>query len=120
MSQPPKQSQLEEHTFQFAKAVRAFGKRIPNTVSNVEDLRELVRASGQVGAIYVRALMSGSLQHYRDDIRACGQQAQTTRYWLRLIDTQGHPELEKQRDHLIKAAQDLVNVFSHILKKNVA
>ncbi len=114
------QPQLEEHTFQFAQAVRAFGKRLPNTVSNVEDLRELVKASGQVGAIFVKSLMAGSRHAYGENIRTCGQEAQATRYWLRLIDTQGNPELEQQRAHLIKIAQELVVVFSQILKKNAA
>lgn len=114
------QPQLEEHTFQFAQAIRSFGKRIPNTVSNVEDLREMVKASGQVGAMYVKATLSGSRHAFLEDIRSCGQQAQTTRYWLRLIDTQGHPELENQRSHLIKVAQELVVVFSKILKNSAA
>jgi len=46
---------LEERTFQFAKAVRLFVKTLPKTMANIEDGRQLVRASGSVGANYIEA-----------------------------------------------------------------
>ena len=42
----------EERTFQFAKAVRIFVKVLPNTIANIEDSKQVVRASGSVGANY--------------------------------------------------------------------
>jgi hypothetical protein len=41
---------LEERTFQFAKAVRLFVKTLPKTIANIEDGKQLVKASGSVGA----------------------------------------------------------------------
>jgi len=35
---------LEERTFQFAKKVRQFVKRLPRTICNLEDVKQLVRA----------------------------------------------------------------------------
>ena len=46
---------LEERTFQFAKAVRIFVKTLPKTIANIEDGKQLVRASGSVGANYREA-----------------------------------------------------------------
>ncbi len=46
---------LEERTYLFAKRVRAFVKKLPRTVCNIEDVRQLVRASGSVGANYIEA-----------------------------------------------------------------
>jgi hypothetical protein len=46
---------LEERTFQFAKAVRLFVKTLPKTIANVEDGRQLIKASGSVGANYIEA-----------------------------------------------------------------
>ncbi len=43
---------LEERTFQFAKAVRLFIKTLLRTIANVEDGRQVVRSSGSVGANY--------------------------------------------------------------------
>ena len=37
---------LEERTFQFAKQVRLFVKTLKKTIANIEDSRQLVRASG--------------------------------------------------------------------------
>jgi len=46
---------LEERTFQFAKDVRAFVKMVPRSTGNDEDIRQLVTASGSVGANYIEA-----------------------------------------------------------------
>ena len=40
---------LEERTFQYAKAVRFFVKILPKTIANIEDGRQLIKASGSVG-----------------------------------------------------------------------
>ena len=41
---------LEERTFQFAKAVRLFVKTLPKTIAHIEDGKQLIKASGSVGA----------------------------------------------------------------------
>ncbi|MFC1580685.1 four helix bundle protein [Thermodesulfobacteriota bacterium] len=46
---------LEERTFLFSKAVRLFVKTLPNTTANVEDGKQLIKASGSVGANYREA-----------------------------------------------------------------
>jgi hypothetical protein len=44
--QNPKQYDLEQRTYLFAKAVRAFVKRLPRTIANIEDVKQVVKASG--------------------------------------------------------------------------
>ena len=46
---------LEERTFQFAKAVRLFVKTLPKTIAGIEDGKQLIRSSGSVGANYIEA-----------------------------------------------------------------
>ena len=46
---------LEERTFQFAKAVRLFVKTLPKTIANIEDVKQIVKASGSVGSNYREA-----------------------------------------------------------------
>lgn len=46
---------LEERTFQFAKQVRIFVKTLPNTLANVEDSKQLIKAYRSVGANYREA-----------------------------------------------------------------
>lgn len=47
---------LEERTFQFAKRVRLFVRTLPKTIANYEDSKQVVRASGSVGANYREAI----------------------------------------------------------------
>lgn len=46
---------LEERTFEFAKAVRIFIKTLPKSTANYEDSKQLIRSSGSVGANYIEA-----------------------------------------------------------------
>ena len=55
MRQNSKQYDLEDRTFAFAKSVRAFVKESKKSLSNIEDGKQLVRASGSVGANYIEA-----------------------------------------------------------------
>ena len=50
-----KEYDLEDRTFIFAKDVRAFVKKIPKTLANIEDVKQVVRASGSIGANYIEA-----------------------------------------------------------------
>lgn len=53
----PRASQydLEDRTFDFAKLVREFVKLLPKTLANLEDIQQVVRSSGSVGANYIEA-----------------------------------------------------------------
>src|SRR5215475_5125425 len=46
---------LEDRTFNFAKASRAFVKKLPRTILNIEDAKQFIRASGSIGANYIEA-----------------------------------------------------------------
>jgi hypothetical protein len=50
-----KQYDLEDRTLAFAKDVRVFVKKLPKTISNIEDGKQLVKASGSVGSNYIEA-----------------------------------------------------------------
>ena len=95
--QNPKQYDLEDRTLAFAGRVRAFVKELPNTVANIEDGKQLINASGSVGANYVEANEALSKKDFCFRIRICRKEAKESRYWLRLVDTQGDSGLEKER-----------------------
>ena len=44
---------LEERTFEFAEASRAFVKKLPRTIANIEDAKQFICASGSIGANYI-------------------------------------------------------------------
>ena len=74
-SQSSKQYDLEERTLRFAKQVRDFVKRLKKTVSNVEDIKQLVRASGSVGANYIEANEALSKKDFIMRIKICRKEA---------------------------------------------
>ncbi len=89
MTQRPnsKQHDLEDRTFEFARRVRAVVKRLPKTLANTEDGRQLIKASGSVGANYIEANEALSKKDFLTRIRICRKEAKESRYWLRLVDT---------------------------------
>lgn len=46
---------LEERTFEFARQCRLLVSRLPKTISNIEDGKQLIRSSGSAGANYIEA-----------------------------------------------------------------
>jgi four helix bundle protein len=116
--QNSKQYNLEERTFVFAKDNRHFVKELPKTVGNIEDGKQLIRSTGSVGANYIEANEALSKKDFIHRTKICRKEAKESRYWLRLIDTNEDPELEKERQRLILEATELMNIFGAIIKKS--
>ena len=71
MEDGAKPRDLEDRTFSFAESVRTFVKELPRTVSNTEDVRQLVRASGSVAANWIEAdeaLSKKGFSNAREDL----------------------------------------------------
>jgi four helix bundle protein len=86
---------LEERTFQFAMNVRRLVKRLPRTISNFEDGKQVVRSSGSVGANYIEGNEPLGDKDFLVHMKIARKEAKETRYWLRLLELQQRPELEK-------------------------
>jgi four helix bundle protein len=112
------QYDLEDRTFDFAKEVRAFVKQIPKTLANIEDTKQVVRASGSVGANYIEANESLSKKDFLMRIRICRKEAKESRYWLRLIETGDDSAVKKRRVDLVQEATELTSIFGAILRKS--
>ena len=118
MTQNPKQYDLEDRTLRFAKRVRAFVKKLPKTISNLEDARQIVRASGSIGANYIEANEALSKKDFVLRVKICRKEVKETRYWLRLINTNNDIESEDEQEFLEKEATELMNIFGSILRKS--
>lgn len=116
--QNSKQYDLEDRTFTFAQRVRAFVKKLRKSIANIEDGKQLIRASGSVGANYIEANKSLSKKDFIMRIKICRKEAKESRYWLRLIDTYDDSEQESDRKSLVKEATELMNIFGAILAKS--
>ena len=113
-----KRYDLEDRTFEFAKNVRGFVKGLPRTITNQEDARQLLRASGSVGANYIEANDSLSKKDFVMPIKISRKEAKESRYWLRLLDTVGQKTTETARAALNQEAAELMNIFGAILRKS--
>ena len=109
---------LEDRTEGFARKVRVFVKKVPKTLANYEDCKQLVRASGSVGANYIEANDSLSKKDFVMRIKISRKEAKESRYWLRLIDAGDDCRLEDERKSLAQEAQELMNIFGAILQKS--
>ncbi len=109
---------LEDRTYEFARSVRSFVKRLPRTLCNIEDVKQVVRSSGSVGANYIEANEALSKKDFRLRIRISKKEAKETRYWLRLLDTQSNAALDAERDKLVQEVTELMHIFGAILQKS--
>jgi four helix bundle protein len=108
---------LEERTFQFAKAVRLFIKKIPKTIANIEDVRQLVKSSGSVGANYREANESLSKKDFVMRIKICRKEVKESAYWLRVTKETNDLQNADEAIKLIREATELKKIFSSMLKK---
>jgi len=111
----PKQYDLEERTFEFAKRIRAFVNKLSKTITNIEDGKQLTNASGSVGANYIEANESLSKKDFVMRIKICRKEAKESRYWLRLSETNEDQLKEKAR--LIQETNELMKIYGSIAEK---
>jgi len=105
----------EERTAVFPETSRAFVKRLPRTIANVEDAKQFIRASGSIGANYIEANEAIGKKDFVMKIKICRREAKETCYWLRLLDVDS--KLEQERQQLSAEAKELMNIFGAILRK---
>jgi four helix bundle protein len=117
-TQNSKPYDLEDRTLEFAKKVRTFVKRLSKNLGNIEDGRQLIRASGSTGSNYIEANEALSKKDFIMRIKICRKEAKESRYWLRLIDTSDELAQENERKELEKEATELMNIFGSILRKS--
>jgi four helix bundle protein len=113
-----KQYDLEDRTLEFSKKTRAFVKKLPRTITNIEDGKQLVKSSGSVDANYIEVNESLSKKDFRMRIKICRKEAKESRYWLKLLDTNNVKDIDKDRANLIAEATELMNIFGSILQKS--
>lgn len=106
---------LEKRTFRFAKAYRDYIRALPRSIANIEDGKQLVRASGSVGANYIEANEKLGEKDFKFRLRIARKEAKESGYWLRLLK-EGNPQ-HKEAQELIDEAVALRKILSAILNK---
>lgn len=119
MTQIPNNKQtydLEERTFRFAQRVNEYVKKLPRTIANLENGKQLVRSAGSIGANYIEANESLSKKDFTMRIKISKKEAKESRYWLRLTEPLGENHSEKE--NLINEVVELMKIFGAILEKS--
>ncbi len=111
----PKQYDLESRTLFFAQKIREFAKNLPRTISNIEDIKQVIRSSGSIGANYIEANESLSKKDFVMRIKICRKEAKETEYWLQLLNV---GKLEAEREDLKKESNEFRKIFGSILEKS--
>src|SRR5213078_1262307 len=114
----PNPRDLEDRTFEFAQSMRAFVKQLPRTISNTEDVRQLVRASGSVAANWIEADEALSKKDFLMRVKICRKEAKESRLFLRLIDAGLTKANLAAREGLAAEARELTLIFSSIISKS--
>jgi four helix bundle protein len=112
-----KPQDLEERSAKFAENVRAFVRRLPRTIANIEDVKQLVRASGSVAANCIEANEALGNKDRVMRFRISRKEAKECQLWLRLINVGEALESDEARNRLRQEAHELKLIFTSIIKK---
>ena len=108
---------LEERTAEFAEQARSLVHLLPRTVANVEDVKQLVRASGSVAANCIEANEAWGNKDRVMRFRISRKEAKECPLWLRLVNVGDNPDTDAERKRLWQEAHELKLIFTSIIKK---
>lgn len=108
---------LEERSHQFAKSVRSFTRKLKRDSENIEDIKQLVRASGSVGANYIEANENTGAGDLKYRLKISRKEAKECIHFLGLLEVFGNELLEKEKAVLADEANQLRKIFSAMIKK---
>lgn len=116
MAQPVrKRYDLEERSLQFAKRVNEYVNKLPRTIPNIENGKQLIRSAGSVGANYIEANEALGKKDFAMRIRISKKEAKESRFWLTLAKPLDEHEIERQE--LQEEATELMKIFGSIIEK---
>jgi four helix bundle protein len=116
--QNSKQYDLEDRTFEFAKNVALYANQLPRKISNLEYGKQVIDASGSVGANYIEANEALSKKDFMMRIKICRKEAKESAYWLLLIVETNEEKYKQEGKRLFNEATELKKIFSSILVKS--
>lgn len=108
---------LEERTFEFAKDCRLLVSKLPKSIPNFEDGKQLVRSSGSVGANYIEANEKLGDKDFTFRLKIARKESKESAYWLKLLKS-SNPDHDLEIDKVLQEAEELRKILSAILKKH--
>ncbi|PKP12177.1 MAG: four helix bundle protein [Bacteroidetes bacterium HGW-Bacteroidetes-4] len=108
---------LEERTLKFAIDIRQFIKKLPKTIANNEDSKQLVRSSGSIGANYVEANESLGTKDKLMRKKISRKECKESVFWLKCINESNELNNSVEANLLINEDTELLKIFSSIIEK---
>ena len=108
---------LIERTEKFADDVRKWVRVLPRTVSNAEDVKQVVRSSGSVAANQIEADNALGDQDRLMKFRICRKEARESGLWIRLLDAGPVDEANQEQIRLNDESAQLVKIYSTIINR---
>jgi four helix bundle protein len=109
-----KENDLEVRTERFAAACRVFIRKADKDIANIEDCKQLARASASTAANCIEASEAFTKKDRKFRFKICRKEAKESRLFLNLI-LPWKEELVHEKTHLIDEASQLVKIFSAII-----
>ena len=106
---------LKKRTQAFAVSCRRFVKTLPRSTINQVDGRQLVKASGSVGANYLEADNALGDKDFLMRIGICLKEAREAKYWLSLIEPASR-DSSRQQQGLLKESAELVRILAAMIR----
>jgi four helix bundle protein len=110
--------EIPNSKLQITNTVRLFVKTLPKTIANIEDAKQLIKASGSVGGNYIEANESLGKKDFLMRIKISRKEAKESAYWLRLIHETNNLKNAGDAQSLMQEANELKKIFSSILEKS--
>lgn len=107
--------QLEERLKKFALRVLKLVKSLPKTEENRIYGRQVIRSSSSIGANYVEAVYSHSLQDFLHSVNISRKESAETLYWLELIYSANKPTAARMLK-LLDENKQLLKIFISSIK----
>lgn len=108
---------LENRTREFAKNVRKIVQKLKKDISNMEDCKQVVRASGSIGANYIEANENFNKAIFAYRIHICRKESKETCYWLELLKENNTPDYQSDFENLIEEGLAIQRIFGAIHQK---
>jgi len=108
---------LDERTMNYAIQVKKFTKSLNRNLYNQDDVVQLIRSSGSVGANYIEANECLSKKDFIYRIKICLKEAKESRYWLKVIRNSYMHTTSDEFDYLIDESTQIIRIFASIVTK---
>lgn len=106
---------LEKRTYLFARNCGLLISKLPKTLSNIEDGKQLIRSSGSVAANYIEANENLGEKDLRFRLKISRKEAKESSLWLKLL-----LDMNPNNEDLIlllDEAEQLRKILSSIINK---